>query len=172
MNPDKFNEVNKSTDGSSPESGQNEKMAPPPRSSRKQTPPDPPPTPKFITALYIILLSSLVFLLLQRYAIHGSIFPWPWHPLFSVSTTMIVDTGYAQYQGARSYSNAVAYLGIPYAEPPVGDRRFRAPLPLNITRVLREANGVVVDATAYPDFCIQGITAGKIYILMFVDPLD
>jgi len=75
---------------------------------------------------------------------------------------MTVDTGYAQYRGDHSYPNAVAYLGIPYAEPPVGDRRFRAPLPLNVTRVLLEANGVVVDATEYPDFCIQGITAGKI----------
>ena len=36
----------------------------------------------------------------------------------------IIDTGYAQYLGNRTFSNAVAYLGIPYAEPPLGERRF------------------------------------------------
>ncbi|KAJ3917914.1 Alpha/Beta hydrolase protein [Lentinula edodes] len=70
----------------------------------------------------------------------------------------IVDTGYAQYQGNRSFENTVAYLGIPYAEPPLGDRRFRAPLPLNTTRISQDANGQVVDATRYPNFCVQGST--------------
>ncbi|KAL0578987.1 hypothetical protein V5O48_003027 [Marasmius crinis-equi] len=68
----------------------------------------------------------------------------------------VVDTGYAQYLGNRTFSNAVAYLGIPYAEPPLGDLRFRAPLPLNRTRITEQSNGQVIDATQYPDFCIQG----------------
>ncbi|KIK58090.1 hypothetical protein GYMLUDRAFT_706284 [Collybiopsis luxurians FD-317 M1] len=72
----------------------------------------------------------------------------------------IVDTGYAQYRGNQSFENTVAYLGIPYAEPPLGDRRFRAPLPLNTTRIEQEAGGLVVDATQYPDFCVQGSTGG------------
>ncbi|KAF9072580.1 alpha/beta-hydrolase [Rhodocollybia butyracea] len=63
------------------------------------------------------------------------------------STRYIVDTGYAQYQGNRSFENTVAYLGIPYAEPP---------LPLDTTRVSEEAGGQVVDATEYPNFCVQG----------------
>ena len=67
----------------------------------------------------------------------------------------IVDTGYAKYLGNRSYTNTVAYLGIPYAEPPIGDLRFRAPLPLNKTRVTLATAGSVVDSTKYPDFCIQ-----------------
>ncbi|KAJ3982162.1 alpha/beta-hydrolase [Lentinula detonsa] len=70
----------------------------------------------------------------------------------------IVDTGYAQYHGNRSFENTVAYLGIPYAEPPVGDRRFRAPLPLNTSRIKTETFGQVVDATQYPEFCVQGST--------------
>ncbi|KAK1221369.1 hypothetical protein PQX77_015820 [Marasmius sp. AFHP31] len=68
----------------------------------------------------------------------------------------IVDTGYAKYLGNRTFSDAVAYLGIPYAEPPLGERRFRAPLPLNTTRITEQSGGEVVDATEYPDFCIQG----------------
>lgn len=68
----------------------------------------------------------------------------------------IVDLGYAKYMGNRSYSNAVAYLGVPYAEPPLGELRFRAPLPLNTTRVRAQTGGKLVNASAYPDFCVQG----------------
>ncbi|KAJ7590223.1 Alpha/Beta hydrolase protein [Mycena floridula] len=68
----------------------------------------------------------------------------------------VIDTGYAKYLGNRTFPNTVAYLGIPYAEPPLGDRRFRAPLPLNTTRIAVEAAGAVIDATKYPDFCVQG----------------
>ncbi|KAK7461848.1 hypothetical protein VKT23_008278 [Stygiomarasmius scandens] len=68
----------------------------------------------------------------------------------------IVDTGYAKYLGNRSFPNTVAYLGLPYAEPPLGEGRFRAPSPLNTTRVRLEAGGQVVDATQYPEFCVQG----------------
>ncbi|KAJ3826726.1 Alpha/Beta hydrolase protein [Lentinula raphanica] len=70
----------------------------------------------------------------------------------------IIDTGYAKYRGNRSFTNTVAYLGIPYAEPPLGDRRFRAPLVLNTTRIEVETQGEIVDATEYPDFCVQGST--------------
>ncbi|EAU85247.2 EstA protein [Coprinopsis cinerea okayama7 len=72
----------------------------------------------------------------------------------------VVDTGYARYRGNRAYHNTVAYLGIPYAEPPLGERRFRAPLPLNTTRIRLQSRGEIVDATEYPDFCIQGTTGG------------
>ena len=76
------------------------------------------------------------------------------------SAKNIVDTGYAKYRGNLSYPDTVAYLGLPYAEPPVGDLLFRAPLPLNTTRVSLEAAGKVIDASEYPDFCIQGSTGG------------
>ncbi|KAF7345621.1 Aldolase-II domain-containing protein [Mycena venus] len=79
-------------------------------------------------------------------------------PVFSASAGNIVNTGYAQYRGNQSFPNTVAYLGIPYAEPPLGELRFRAPLPLNTTRVAAEARGKVIDANAYPDFCVQGTT--------------
>ena len=79
------------------------------------------------------------------------------------SDVNVVDTGYAKYRGNLTYPNAVAYLGVPYAEPPVGDLRFRAPLPLNTSRVASEAAGQVIDATEYPDFCIQGTTGGMVF---------
>ncbi|KAG6915818.1 hypothetical protein DXG01_009692 [Tephrocybe rancida] len=68
----------------------------------------------------------------------------------------IIDTGYAKYLGSRTFPNVVAYLGVPYAERPLGERRFRAPLPLNASRVSHEAKGSVIDATKYPAFCVQG----------------
>ena len=72
------------------------------------------------------------------------------------SARTIVDLGYARYQGNLSYPNTVAYLGLPYAEPPVGDRRFRSPLPLNTSRVALETHNTIIDASSYPEFCIQG----------------
>ncbi|KAF7289185.1 Aldolase-II domain-containing protein [Mycena indigotica] len=79
----------------------------------------------------------------------------------SASDLNVVDLGYASYLGNLSFPNTVAYLGLPYAEPPLANLRFRAPLPLNTTRVTSETNGSIVDATRYPDFCVQGASGGK-----------
>ncbi|KAG2035582.1 hypothetical protein BDR03DRAFT_922779 [Suillus americanus] len=62
----------------------------------------------------------------------------------------IVDLVYATYLGKQTYSNTVVYLGIPCAESPVGDLRFRATVRLNTTRVYEENDlneETVVDAT-------------------------
>lgn len=83
----------------------------------------------------------------------------------------VVDTGYAKYLGSRPYPNTVAYLGIPYAEPPLGDRRWRAAFPLDKHRVSRAANGTIVDATKYGQFCIQGPTNGKPLIVEAKGPV-
>lgn len=80
----------------------------------------------------------------------------------------VVDLGYAKYRGNISYPDTVAFLGLPYAEPPVGDLRWRAPVQLNTARVSREARGRVVNATAFPDFCIQGSTGCESYCLKWL----
>lgn len=96
---------------------------------------------------------SLFFVAIASFLLHGT----------DVSGD-IVDTGYAKYLGNRTLPNTVAYLGVPYAEPPLGERRFRAPLPLNTTRITKSSNGSVIDAVVYPDFCVQGST-GRSYHL-------
>ena len=70
--------------------------------------------------------------------------------------THIVDTGYAKYRGNFTAPYSVAFLGIPYAEPPVGDLRFRAPVPLDTERIISYTENKVISADQYPDFCIQG----------------
>ncbi|KIP09951.1 hypothetical protein PHLGIDRAFT_66574 [Phlebiopsis gigantea 11061_1 CR5-6] len=77
---------------------------------------------------------------------------------FATADSAVIDLGYAKYRGNQSYPNTVAYLGLPYAEPPVGDLRWRATLPLNTSRVSQQAHDAVVDATKDPEFCIQGTT--------------
>ena len=79
----------------------------------------------------------------------------------SDSAPNVVDLGYVKYRGNLSFPDTVAYLGVPYAEPPLGERRWRKPLALNTARVSRESGGNVVDLTEYPDFCIQGSTGSK-----------
>lgn len=81
-------------------------------------------------------------------------------PLVHSTPVNVVDLGYASYKGNLSYPDVVAYLGLPYAEPPLDERRFRASLPLNISRISEQTHGGVVDATEYPEFCVQGSTGG------------
>jgi len=41
----------------------------------------------------------------------------------------IVDTTCGKIRGYRIYNDIISFKGIPYAEPPIGELRFRAPLP-------------------------------------------
>ncbi|KAG0696787.1 Alpha/Beta hydrolase protein [Suillus ampliporus] len=63
-----------------------------------------------------------------------------------------INLGYVTYRGNLNES----YLGISYAEPPLGNLHFRATVPLHTKRVAKDATGQPVNATHYPDFCVQG----------------
>ncbi|KAG8965534.1 hypothetical protein FRC00_000010 [Tulasnella sp. 408] len=75
-----------------------------------------------------------------------------------MQSSPIIDLGYAKYRGKRSSSRCTVYLGLPYAEPPLGHLRFRRPVPLNTKPV---PNPQVIDATQYPIFAIQGATGSS-----------
>jgi para-nitrobenzyl esterase len=66
----------------------------------------------------------------------------------AVGSTAVVQTADGALRGI-SRTNYDAYLGIPYAAPPVGDRRFKAPQPA------AQWSGVR-DATRFGDRCVQG----------------
>ncbi|KAG8843351.1 hypothetical protein FRB96_004083 [Tulasnella sp. 330] len=76
----------------------------------------------------------------------------------------IVNLGYASYRGRRieKPSHAVSavdvYLGIPYAEPPLGPLRFRKPVPLDTEKLSLSSKGLILDATQYPAFAVQAAT--------------
>ena len=64
-----------------------------------------------------------------------------WQDPVTIETRMGPVTGIS---GGKS----LAFLGLPYAVPPVGDRRFRAPEPAHAWLHTR-------DATRFPNICIQ-----------------
>ena len=98
-----------------------------------------------VAVAMLSLLSAAIFTLLCTKGIGADVTPK-------------VDTGYAVYVGAHTMPNVAAFLGIPYAEPPVGEKRWRAPTPLD-TNALKQHKRTI-DATKYPDFCVQGTTGG------------
>ena len=61
----------------------------------------------------------------------------------------IVDFGYSQYQGSQLSSGVNQFLGIRYAAPPLGDLRFRAPVPPLPTTGIQSALSVLV---IFPSF--------------------
>jgi carboxylesterase type B len=80
------------------------------------------------------------------------------------TTTPIADLGYARYRGNTSYRadfNTDVYYGIRYAQAPIGDLRWRAPLDI-------EANNNyslddVIDAQGPSTACVQGTPTWRSY---------
>jgi para-nitrobenzyl esterase len=64
-----------------------------------------------------------------------------WPERSTINTRRVAVTG-------LSNGDSIAFLGVPYARPPIGERRFKPPEPLG------ESSGDV-DATNFPNICIQ-----------------
>lgn len=75
-------------------------------------------------------------------------------------TDYSVDLGYMRCRGRQTSSQTIVYYGIPYAEPPLCDLRFRKPKPLDINK-LAEDKSLCFDATQYPLFAVQGAIDGQ-----------
>jgi carboxylesterase type B len=69
------------------------------------------------------------------------------------NSSYIADLGYVKYEGTLNNS-AIQYFGIPYAAPPLGELRWRAPLDI-------ESHGgfspdEVISASERGPICVQG----------------
>ncbi|KDQ60400.1 hypothetical protein JAAARDRAFT_153005 [Jaapia argillacea MUCL 33604] len=104
------------------------------------------------------MLSSLTLFLLLSLAlgvVNANTFPTLTSPLGPV-----INLGYAAYAGnstsptGQANSNVTFYGGIPFAQPPVGNLRFRAPQMLDES-VVNGGNVPVVDARNWGAACIQ-----------------
>lgn len=71
-------------------------------------------------------------------------------------TSPTVDLGYATYKGTRLEAGVDQYLGIRYAQPPVGDLRFRAPrdpLPESIPQDAKEVRNRSIASPSLTVIC-------------------
>lgn len=66
-----------------------------------------------------------------------------------MSGPVTVDTKLGTVIGRALPGGVRAYLGIPFALPPIGDLRFEAPVPLE------SWGGGKLDATEFGDNCMQ-----------------
>uniref|UniRef100_A0AAU7E2K7 Carboxylic ester hydrolase n=1 Tax=Cupiennius salei TaxID=6928 RepID=A0AAU7E2K7_CUPSA len=79
--------------------------------------------------------------------------------LFKISSSeLIVETSSGPIRGTAALSDDVeAFLGIPYAEPPVGDLRFAKPVP-------KKRWDKILDASTLPPPCVQ-FSMGPYYFM-------
>ena len=79
-----------------------------------------------------LVLSSLLFLSLCNAADHA--------PQAATGTLVNIDSGGVQGAASVDYPQAVLFLGIPYAAPPVGDLRWKPPQPPVHWNAVRKAD--------------------------------
>lgn len=75
-----------------------------------------------------------------------------WHTfIFTVhaSDHLIIKTTSGIFEGFKPHKSIRAFLGIPYAQPPIGPLRFRAPQPILPT------DHLIRDATRFGKTCYQ-----------------
>lgn len=74
---------------------------------------------------------------------------WRFPFIHGQSTSLLVDLRTGSFQGVRTDNGTERWLGIPFAQPPVGNLRFKAPV-----AVAQPARGVQ-NASAFKDACPQ-----------------
>ncbi|KAH7355897.1 Alpha/Beta hydrolase protein [Pyrenochaeta sp. MPI-SDFR-AT-0127] len=66
----------------------------------------------------------------------------------------VVDLGYAKYRGIHNATLGINdFFGLPFAQPPVGPLRWKAPLPFSPTS---NYSSTTIDATKPATSCVQG----------------
>ena len=72
------------------------------------------------------------------------------------ATTAVLPYGTFVGSLNDTFPLSLRFLGVPYATPPLGNLRFRAPLALDTTSSTKD----IFNVTDYPEPCIQGSTGG------------
>ncbi|TIA38171.1 hypothetical protein D6C78_04200 [Aureobasidium pullulans] len=74
----------------------------------------------------------------------------------SATSGPTVDLGYVRYQGVHNETLGInTFKGVHYAAPPIGDLRWRAPVPIESRNNF--TGDQIVDATVQGNQCVQGV---------------
>ncbi|KAJ5591890.1 carboxylesterase type B [Penicillium hispanicum] len=75
----------------------------------------------------------------------------------SATTAPVVDLSYARYQGIRNDTlGIVKYYGLPYAAPPTGELRWRAPVDIEHHIQPPPQESLAINASSPGPSCVQG----------------
>ncbi|KAI6440924.1 hypothetical protein MCOR22_006878 [Pyricularia oryzae] len=74
-----------------------------------------------------------------------------WQPSVVAAVDPLVDLGYTRLQGVAQGQGATQWLGVRFAQPPLGALRFAAPAALNMKAPF---DGNVVDASKFRPICL------------------
>lgn len=79
-------------------------------------------------------------------------FVFPVYSAIALSSPLMVSTTSGTFRGVSSAPNKTdKWLGIPFAQPPLGSLRFKAPFPLAVP----SPHGQIQDASQFGDACPQ-----------------
>ncbi len=105
---------------------------------------------------------AVAVLRLPSLALFVTVLTAAWSPIQPVYIGTEVDLGYTRYAGMQVNSDVLAFLGMRYAAPPVGEMRWRAPVEppsINSTQdattvrhVIRRRNGDAVSNSLFLSF--------------------
>ena len=93
-----------------------------------------------------ILPLALLFLAIQP----GS--TWA-DPLARQSSSLVVKTNVGSFQGVSVANGTERWLGVPFAQPPLGKLRFKAP------QAIKSPKAGITDASNFGNACPQPITS-------------
>ncbi|RDW82841.1 hypothetical protein BP6252_03953 [Coleophoma cylindrospora] len=114
-----------------------------------------------LLAISLVLPSQVSALAIPGLAIPGlsDLLPAP-----AKRTGPVIDLGYVKYQGTQNTAVSTnTYYGIRYAAPPIGNNRWKAPLP--IEQYGGYSPSTVMDATTQGPGCFQSVPSWAGYTL-------
>ncbi|KAF4982248.1 hypothetical protein FZEAL_2132 [Fusarium zealandicum] len=85
--------------------------------------------------------------------------------------SILVDLGYSQYQGKTLDSGINEFLGMRFAQPPVGDLRWRAPIEPESTKDIQSAEEYGAVCPAVGDQLSQDVDEDCLFVNVWAPPV-